>query len=156
MNYIVGIDPGVAGAICVLSESKTIVDLVTMPKDCLMFDRYMVSYKHEIRHVFLEKARAISGQRISSMATFNYGQGFGEMIGVLTSQNIPFTLVPPQTWQKIIHAGTDTHLSAKERTLQAIKRLYPEERFLLKPKLNKNDFGLLDALAIADYGFKTL
>lgn len=48
----------------------------------------------------LEKAQAFPGQGVSSM--FSIGKGFGIMMGLLTSQKLPFTIVGPKTWQKEI------------------------------------------------------
>lgn len=150
---ILGIDPGLSGGICLLNQrDRSVYNLSTMPDSIYSFWQFLESEKADIHHCYLEKAQAMPKQGVSSM--FNYGKHFGELIGVLTALAVPFTLVTPHTWQRSIHAGTDGHLTAKERTLQAAVRLYPSQTFLASPRCRKVDFGLVDALMIAEYGLR--
>jgi crossover junction endodeoxyribonuclease RuvC len=151
-TYIMGIDPGQTGGIAVLArEDRVIHNLIPMciTKD---FASLLTSYRHYLHHIYLEKAQAMPKQGVSSM--FVYGQGFGELIGAITACKIPFTLVNPRVWQKEIHAGTDAHLSAKDRTLQAAKRLFPAHNFTASARSRKDHMGMVDALMICEYGIR--
>jgi len=152
---ILGIDPGLSGGICLLNQTtRAVYNLSTMPESILGFLQLLQGERASIAHCYLEKAQAMPKQGVSSM--FTYGKHFGELIGVLTALAVPFTLVTPHSWQRSIHAGTDSHLTAKERTLQAAMRLYPDQTFLAGPRCRKVDFGLVDALMIAEYGVRTI
>ena len=151
---ILGIDPGLSGGICLLNQAtRYVYNLSTMPESIMGFLQLLQGERSNISHCYLEKAQAMPKQGVSSM--FTYGKHFGELIGVLTALAVPFTLVTPHSWQRSIHAGTDAHLTAKERTLQAAIRLYPDQTFLAGPRCRKVDFGLVDALMIAEYGVRT-
>jgi hypothetical protein len=154
---ICGIDPGGnSGGIALINGQLTghrqVIHLGTMPEDL----RYLVELfnAHDIAHVFLEKAQSFPKQGLSS--TFNYGRHYGELIGILTALELPFTLVRPQEWTKVIHAGTDGDMSAKERTLQAITRLYPSISLLATPRSKVPHPGLYDALGIAEMGIRKI
>ncbi len=71
---VIGIDPGVNGAIAVLSKAGSMLDMEPMPESGPI--GLLKFFKEEwIGHVFLEKAQAFRGQGVSS--SFNYGQHIG-------------------------------------------------------------------------------
>ena len=124
-----------------------------MPDDALEIVRVLRSYSEKDEcHVFLEKSQAMPGQ--GSVSMFNYGVGFGTLLGVLAALKIPHTLVHPKTWCKVMHQGT-TAGEAKERSLEAARRLYPQVE-LIRPRCRKPDEGYIDALLLAGYAKRVL
>ncbi len=152
---ILGIDPGQSGGLAFVepcrSGDRLVHELVPMAG---LPDLIDLIYEHKPQHVFLEKAQAMPKQGVVSM--FTYGQHFGELVGMLVTLKLPFTLVQPTAWTKIIHEGTDSKLTTKERTLQACMRLYPTAELLATPKSKKPHLGMVDALMIAEYGIRKI
>lgn len=146
---IIGIDPGKKGAIVILDGSNVI--LHQMPEDANTIVNILSDYVSD-SHVFLEKSQAMPGQGVSSM--FNYGTGFGTLLGILAALKIPHTLVHPKTWCKVMHAGT-ADAEAKVRSLEAARRLFPSVQFV-RPRCTKPDEGYIDAILIAEYGRRCL
>lgn len=141
----IGIDPGQTGGIAVLPSGFTEV----MP-DIWEFKRIMeFQADFENAHVYIERAQSFPKQGVSS--SFNYGRHFGELLGILIAFGIPHTLVPPATWTRVIHAGTKGG-DPKARTLEAVRRLFPNKNLCATARSTKPHMGIVDALAIAEYG----
>ncbi len=157
MRYI-GIDPGISGAKAVM-ENGEILLLEPMDEDLQGFCEFLEEQKKASKKlmIFLEKAQSMRGNGLVS--TFNYGTHFGGLVGVITALRIPFELVPPQTWTKVMHAGVIGD-NAKDRSKIAAKRLFPTADLRnphrvqsQKHKGNiKDDEGIIDALLILEYG----
>lgn len=151
---ILGIDPGAKGAVALL-EATAVPVLAPYPPEPLQDLTWFVDYLMRvpgIKHIFVEKAQAMPGQGVVSM--FRYGQHFGELLGVITTMEIPYTLVHPATWTKHMHQGTSMS-DAKSRSLAAVKRLFPGVN-LVQPRCKRPHEGVIDALLIASYGVRVL
>ena len=149
---IIGIDPGQKGAVCILLDGKA--TFYPMPKTPDEISTLMIAYGYGEYHVFVEKAQAMP--KNGAVGMFNYGRGFGEILGILAYHKAPFTLVHPRTWCKIMHQGTSKGGTAKARSMEAVKRLFPGTNLLRTPKCTKLDEGYIDALLIAAYGFRVM
>ncbi len=150
--WTIGIDPGQKGAVCVLNPDGKIDEMFKMPiiKLTKGHDIYITSlisklseWVNPIRAVaFVEKCQAMPGQGIVSM--FNYGRGYGQIVGALTAMGFPVTLVHPKTWKnkmtKDMSKGKDAHI-------QRVSQLYGLS-------LEKSQDGVADAILIATYGRK--
>ena len=97
-------------------------------------------------HCFLEEAQAMPGQGIVS--TGSYMRGFGAIEGLLAGLGIPYTLVRPQVWKKVMMAGMDKE---KEASIVRAKQLWPSIALD-----RKKDHGRADALLIMEYGRRQL
>ena len=86
--YIIGIDPGISGAICFMENGK-IIDVIEMPSmaeeknkkqvnGAQIFNEISLKIKNlnktEVK-VVIEHVTAMPGQGVTSM--FNFGQSFG-------------------------------------------------------------------------------
>lgn len=144
---IMGIDPGLEGAIAILciDESPVIHLLKQIHYD--FFQNITSTYRPN--HIYIEKAQAMPKQGVSAM--FNYGMGFGRLLGWIEARSIPYTMVPPQTWTKEIHRGC-TGKDSKAKSLQAVQRLFPTAELKPTERCRKPHMGLVDALLIAEYG----
>ncbi|MBB6254110.1 hypothetical protein [Nitrospirillum iridis] len=149
-HVVIGIDPGLSGAIAVLSPDGALVvhDMPThrltrteldLPALAHIFDGLA---KEAAPVAFLERVGAMPGQGVSSM--FKFGTCFGALQGLLAAHFIPVTLVTPQSWKRAMGcpAGKD---AARARASQLLPRqagLWP---------LKKHD-GRAEAALIALYG----
>lgn len=151
---IIGIDPGKSGGVAVLDKEGKII-LVDVLDDAAWFASFVreqrLAEDGELR-IFLEKAQVFA--KNGAVGMFNYGVGFGELLGVLATLAISHELVPPQTWTRAMHAGHLTSNVAKDRSRHVVKRLFPAEdlRNPNAPKSIKAHDGIIDALLIAEYG----
>lgn len=147
---IVGIDPGVGGAIALLDDEGYYAGHLLMPT-------LKVGSKSRVNgaalsaflqcqtltHCYLEKVGAMPGQGSSSMFTFGHAAGLVE--GVVTGMGIPLTLVTPQAWKKAAGLiGTEKD-AARSRAIQ----LFPGIRALDEKVKGQ---AVADALLIARYG----
>lgn len=159
MIYI-GIDVGKSGGIGALDEEGKIHTLCTMPLSGKEIDARAVSkLLRRISggtpvHVFIEHAQAMPKNGAVSM--FNYGVGFGMLIGVCAASSHPMTLVKPREWQKIMHLGADASADPKDRTFQVVYRLFPSANLKATERCKKDHDGMADALLIAAYGRRHL
>jgi crossover junction endodeoxyribonuclease RuvC len=150
---ILGIDPGLSGAIAIYNiytEELVVMDMpvVEMTRNgkhkrevspALVAD--VIAGKGAVR-AYMERVSAMPGQGVSSM--FSFGRSAGIVEGVLAAYEIPVTLVTPQAWMKAmaVRAGKD---GSRERAMQ----LFPAYSTLFA---RKKDDGRSDAALIAKYG----
>lgn len=147
---VIGIDPGKTGGIALLGPDPCEA-IVSPMLPAGSFARMLLL--NPDCHVFIEKAQSMPKQGIVS--AFTYGQHFGELLGVIAALNIAHTLVPPRTWSRVMHAGTGGG-TTKERSREAVQRLFPGVSLALSPKAKKPHLGMVEALLIAEYGRRVL
>ena len=162
MIYI-GIDPGLKGAIAHI-DSKNGYQASGIPMPITGIDkgsqismdavilhlRALGSFENNLQ-VFLESAQSMPKQGGASM--FKFGMVYGQIQGILAAIKIPFTLVNPTAWKKLVLAGLPWK-GNKAASIQFCQRKYPEYCLLRNPtdpRCKPND-GLADALCIARYG----
>lgn len=149
---VIGIDPGKKGAFVIIDGES--ITCIPMPDNANDIAVLLSPYIDKKVHVFLEKAQSMGG-REGSVSMFNYGVGFGILLGILTSFKIPYTLVHPKTWCKVMHEGTKLDVP-KARSLEAARRLFPQVQLIRSLRCKKPDEGFVDALLIAGYGKRVL
>ncbi len=153
METVIGIDPGQTGGICIMRNGR-IHALWVMPSSLIELRLNVLNHDNEKTFVFLEKAQSFPGQGISS--AFNYGTHYGELRGTLSSMLFSVELVPPSVWARRMHVGTGANTS-KTRSLEAARRLFPQETFIPPGTRGKKPHdGLVDAALIALYGWQKL
>lgn len=150
MTLTCGVDPGKQGGIALLKDG-VILELRAMPEIHIFADLIEL-WRPD--HTFLEKCQSMPGQSVSAM--FNYGVHFGELQGILIAMQRPYTLVPPQTWQKQMLMGTKSDLAPKKRAAQAVQRLFPETDFKATERCKVLHDGIVDAALIALFGHRAL
>ena len=151
---IIGIDPGVSGAICILNNG-IIVNIHEMPtmidgkknKKQVNGAEVVNIFLDEIKNekdvkVVIEHVNAMPGQGVTSM--FNFGQSFGVLKGICSALRLPINFVRPAKWKKHYNLiGTNKDAS---RT-KAIE-LFPN----ISSKMSrKKDSNKADAVLIAKY-----
>ena len=110
MKVIIGIDPGLNGAIAIIENFK-VIDLFDMPvmtegkkskrqlNSALMVKILRDKIKnYEETSVVVEQVNAMPGQGVTSM--FNFGQSFGAIKGICAALQLPIYFVRPSKWKK--------------------------------------------------------
>ena len=151
---IIGIDPGLNGAIAVLQENKVkeIFDVPVMPEgkknkrqlnsaQLVKLLKDIISDNKEVA-VIVENVSAMPGQGVTSM--FNFGQSFGVIKGICSALSIPIYFVRPAKWKKYFNLIKTNKDASRTKVIQA----YPEISNQLS---RKKDSNKADAILIARY-----
>jgi crossover junction endodeoxyribonuclease RuvC len=151
---ILGIDPGLSGGIAVLSPDGPWYEpmpTVAAKKGELLNLSALVRLLsgRDIDIAYLEMVSARPGQGVSS--TFKFGRSYGAIEGILTGLKIPYQLVTPQAWTKVIHVGIEA-ADPKAKSQIAASRLFPSLDLRASVRCKKPHEGVVDALLIAEYG----
>ena len=104
MKYVIGIDPGLTGAIAVLTEGGEFVQGITMPSgggrvliaELVEFLTPWIE-EHSIAMVVIEAVHSHPGQGVAS--TFKFGRSLGAVEGAIEALALPLLPMPPQTWK---------------------------------------------------------
>ena len=138
----IGVDPGASGAYAIICGDRVEV----YPWANIMFCSTMSVCAQEAPPLFcvVEKVGAMPKQGVTSM--FNFGKAAGFIEGVLTSLNIPYQLVPPQTWKKEYSLGSD-----KAKSIEVCERLFPHVDLHRTERCTTKHDGMAEALLIAEY-----
>ena len=99
----------------------------------------------------LEKAQPYPGQ--GSVSNYSTGLGYGIMQGILSALKIPFEVVHPKTWQKLIFAGLP-HDDTKAASALFCQRKWPTVDWRATERCKKIHDGLTDAACLAEFGFR--
>ncbi len=152
---ILGIDPGLSGALAFMDNELLIYDIPTFEiarngknKRQIDLQKLMavLNYKLHwpIEKAYLESVNAMPGQGVSSM--FQMGRGYGQIEMALAACNIPVTYITPQVWKKALQVPKD-----KDGARQRASQLMPQ--WAHNWDLKKHD-GRAEAALIALYGGK--
>lgn len=151
MKTILGIDPGMGGALVSISETEKIVyDMPTFEITKNGGKRRMIDIQklmHIIKsdkatHVFIERVNAQPQNGVA--AAFTFGFGCGVIEACVTAAGIPFTYVTPQSWKKAMSCPAD-----KDGARMRASQLLPDMSH--NWDLKKHD-GRAEAALIALYG----
>lgn len=155
---IVGIDPGLTGAVAYMHGTGTLHHVVDTPSFLMDGRRREYDVPSMIRllllngqtghihHVFIEQQQMRPGVAVQSTAKVWFG--YGLWIGILSALHVPYTAVAPQVWQREMYAGAVG--TGKERSLLVASRLWPD--FVI----SKDRHDRADALLIAEWGRRAL
>ncbi|SRR5712692_10471376 len=153
--HIVGLDPGLSGAIAVLALDGTLEGLGDTPTltvqvqrgqkqvhDCPGMVALLQPYAGQPAHVLIEEAQPMPGQGVTS--TFQIGKGYGLWLGILAALQLPYTTIRPAIWKKAFSLGKD-----KEASRLRAMQLFPRADLR-----RKKDHGRAEALLLAYYGWR--
>jgi crossover junction endodeoxyribonuclease RuvC len=147
---ILGIDPGISGAIAFyfpgISSRVAAEDMPTAGGEVNAAGLADRIRKMRPDVAVIERVGAMPGQGVSS--TFKFGASFGVACGVLAALEIPCHRVSPASWKKHFRLSSD-----KEASRALALRLFPAtaEHFS-----RKKDDGRAEAALIARYGSEVL
>ena len=151
---IIGIDPGLSGAIAILENNKVlnIFDIPVMSEgkknkrqlnSALLVNllKENITNEEEIA-VVVEQVNAMPGQGVTSM--FNFGQTFGAIKGICAALGLPIFFVRPSKWKKHFELINSSKDSSRTKAIE----MYP----LLSSELSKKkDVNKSDAILIARF-----
>jgi hypothetical protein len=156
----VGIDIGKQGGISVMDKDGSHVSVIPMPMigtelDLLELNILFKSWGHVKCHIVFEKLGVIFGS--SKTTARSMGLQEGAMEAFCAAYSIPFTKVPPKTWQKEMFEGltemkrSDGKRDTKAMALVIAKRLFPTVSLLATEKSKVPHDGIVDALLLSEY-----
>tara|TARA_Y100001935_G_C17215462_1_gene462353 strand:- start:476 stop:970 length:495 start_codon:yes stop_codon:yes gene_type:complete len=159
--FIIGIDPGISGAICFFMDGK-IIDIIDMPtmaegkknKKQVNGNQLFNEIKSRLSGinnidetcVVVEHVTAMPGQGVTSM--FNFGQSFGVIKGICSAMQLPIHFVRPTKWKKYFNLINTSKDASRTRAIE----LFPKSSDKLK---RKKDSNKADSILIASYYYNT-
>ena len=151
---IIGIDPGLSGAIAVMEGNK-IVDIFDMPvmpegkknKRQGNSAQLVELLKDNIKNneevaIIVEQVNAMPGQGVTSM--FNFGQTFGAIKGICAALGLPIFFVRPAKWKKHFELINSSKDASRTKAIE----MYPSISHQLS---KKKDVNKSDAILIARF-----
>jgi len=157
MSFIIGIDPGAAGAVAILEPDGSLVQVFDMPsveivsngKAKRRVSQEMLAAELRLYNVhatcaYIEQVGAMPGQGVSSM--FAFGEAFGLAKGVLAGLGIPVQSVPPARWKRALGLN-----SGKDAARAKAAATWPQQAGEFK---RVKDDGKAEAALIALWGLK--
>ena len=158
--FIIGIDPGISGAICFFENGK-ILDVIEMPtmnegkknKRQVngaqiyneIFKRINKNHDKDIR-VVVEQVSAMPGQGVTSM--FNFGQSFGIIKGICSAMQLSLYFVRPAKWKKYFNLINSEKDASRTRAIE----IFP---YFSAQLSKKKDSNKADAILIASFYHET-
>jgi crossover junction endodeoxyribonuclease RuvC len=160
---ILGIDPGLSGALALYAPTRgeyalTVTD---MPVHVLKvngkvrrrLDGHSLARCDAIlaapTHAILENVHSMPKQGIAS--AFSFGKVFGAIEQCLIDRNIPYTLVEPALWKRVLGVPADKD-GARRRASQLMPR-FANEWAAIRGVRNKDQAGgRAEAALLAYYG----
>jgi len=151
MSYVIGIDPGISGAIAVFDwYTKKLVEIIDMPTlevesgktkkrhiSAVSLANYLVGFTDT--HVVIERVGALPGN--GSVSMFNFGRSAGIIEGVVAALEMPNTYVTPAAWTKAVGRA-----AGKDASRMRAMELFPSKAEMFK---RAKDDGRADAALIA-------
>jgi len=108
---------------------------------------------HDIDLAVIEKQQAMPGQGVTSM--FSIGMGYGLLLGLVTGLRLPYAVVHPRTWKKIMLRDVPGD-DQKGRSIIAAGRLFPNVDLRKSERARKPHDGKAESLLLAWYGLHHL
>ena len=156
---IIGIDPGVSGAICILTDGK-ITEIYEMPtmidgkknkkqvngaEVTNIINKELVNEKDI--NVVIEHVSAMPGQGVTSM--FNFGQSFGVLKGICAALKLPVHFIRPVKWKKYFNLIN----TEKDASRTKVIEVFP---YISSKISKKKDANKADAILIARFFHETV
>ena len=153
---IIGIDPGISGAICFFEngEVKDVLDMPTMAegkKNKRQINGRQIfneissrinNYDLKKINVVVEQVSAMPGQGVTSM--FNFGQSFGIIKGICSAMQLPIFFVRPAKWKKYFGLINSQKDASRTKAIE----IFPKISSILS---KKKDANKADAILIASF-----
>jgi crossover junction endodeoxyribonuclease RuvC len=155
VRYVIGIDPGAAGAVAILGVDGKLIEVWDIPTVQIKSGKTVKKrispemFASEIRNwqdaeaCYTEKVGARPGQGVSSM--FQFGESLGIIRGMMAGLSIPTILVTPPVWKKDMKLPA----ASKEWSRQRAAQLWPS---YAKEFSRVKDDGRAEAALLALWG----
>lgn len=163
----VGIDPGKSGAISFVNP-EGLLEKWGIPiagKDIDANELYRILKDISERYspvVILEDVHSLFG--MSAASNFSFGFVCGMIRAMVIANTIPFHMVAPKTWQKLIWVNDDKVYKPKKPTqknpsvdtkatsLKAATRIFPHFDLTKNERSKVPHDGIVDAVLLSEYG----
>ena len=156
---IIGIDPGIKGAICILKDGKIldVFDMPTMPvgkknksqvngsQIYNEIQKVIINEDKKDIKVVIEQVSAMPGQGVTSM--FNFGQSFGVLKGIFSAMQIPMDFISPVKWKKYYILINTQKDSSRTKAIE----FFP---YISSKLSRKKDANKADAILIASFYYQ--
>tara|TARA_B100001996_G_scaffold348170_1_gene306160 strand:- start:14 stop:508 length:495 start_codon:yes stop_codon:yes gene_type:complete len=158
--FIIGIDPGINGAICFFENGK-IIEVIEMPNMAEgkknkkqvngaqitneIINKIEKMDKKNIK-VVIEQVSAMPGQGVTSM--FNFGQSFGVLKGICSALQLPLYFVRPAKWKKYFNLINSEKDASRTKAIE----VFP---YFSNQLSRKKDSNKADAILISSFFFET-
>ena len=157
---IIGIDPGITGAICFFEDGE-VKDVIEMPNmadgkknkrqinGSQIFNEISVRIKDISKKevlVVMEQVSAMPGQGVTSM--FNFGQSFGVIKGICSAMQLSVHFVRPAKWKKYYSLIK----CEKDASRTKVIEIFP---YISSKLSKKKDSNKADAILIASFFYNT-
>ncbi len=153
---IIGIDPGINGAICFFEngEVKEILDMPNMaegkknkrqingPQIYNEISKRIINISKKEVVVVIEQVAAMPGQGVTSM--FNFGQSFGVLKGICSAMQLSMHFVRPAKWKKYFNLIK----TEKDASRTKVIEIFP---YISSQLSRKKDSNKADAILIASF-----
>ena len=153
---IIGIDPGISGAICFFKngEVKEILDIPNMaegkknkrqingPQIYNEISKRIINIPKKEVVVIIEQVSAMPGQGVTSM--FNFGQSFGVLKGICSAMQLSMHFVRPAKWKKYFNLIK----TEKDASRTKVIEIFP---YISSQLSRKKDSNKADAILIASF-----
>ena len=157
---IIGIDPGITGAICFFEDGE-VKDIIEMPNmadgkknkrqinGSQIFNEISIRikdiHKKEVL-VVMEQVSAMPGQGVTSM--FNFGQSFGVIKGICSAMQLSMHFVRPAKWKKYYGLIKSEKDASRTKAIE----IFP---YISSQLSKKKDSNKADAILIASFFHNT-
>ena len=159
--FIIGIDPGITGAICFFEDGqiKDIIEMPNMadgkknkrqingPQIYNEISKRITNIPKKEVIVVIEQVSAMPGQGVTSM--FNFGQSFGVLKGICSAMQLSMHFVRPAKWKKYFNLINSEKDASRTRAIE----IFPYFSMNLS---KKKDANKADAMLIASYFYENL
>jgi len=157
---IIGIDPGITGAICFFENGK-IIDVLEMPNmpdgkknkrqvnGSQIFNEINLRIKDKEKNyikVIIEQVSAMPGQGVTSM--FNFGQSFGVLKGICSAMQLSMYFVRPIKWKKYFNLINSEKDASRTKAIE----VFP---YFSSQLSRKKDSNKADAILLASFFYET-
>jgi crossover junction endodeoxyribonuclease RuvC len=149
MTLAIGIDPGLSGGIAILDASGEVELAADLPiirdKSLAWVDGkelqtlILCTLQGRPASAMVERVSSMPGQGVAS--SFQFGVGFGSILGVLQALHIRIELVPASSWKRFCGLSRD-----KRASLDKARLMFPDAEL----HLAKHE-GRAEALLLAHY-----
>ena len=164
---VVGIDPGISGAYCILLEEERpyifSTPLVEGDFDAECLATVARSNFDDIDLVVIEEQHAFPGYgprcsrchkpkfQEAPQRVFKSGYGYGLWVGVLAALKISFKAVTAQEWKGPLGLSSD-----KKKSITKAQDLFPGVNLLRTPRCRVPDHNFAEALLLAVHARKII
>lgn len=154
MTTILGVDPGLGGALALIGPvGLRVLDMPTLqPGKRRIIDEIelarLIDAAGPIDRAYLELVASRPGE--GSVQSFSFGRGYGVIRGILRANFIPIVDVTPATWKRAVGIPAG---SGKDASRAKAKDIFQREAGLF---VRVKDDGRAEAALIAHYGVTML